>query len=178
MSAPRHPIPDAALESDIAILGKKGRGKSYTARGIAERLLARGRRLIVLDPLSTWWGLAAGEHGYPIAVLGGPHGDMPLAPEDGEALGRHLAGADQSAVLDLGAMRKGELLRFATAFLEELYTHNRAPLWLVLEEADVFAPQNPGADTARLYGEVAGARMIPVTPSDGAAWSLEPVRTA
>ena len=37
--ATTHPIPDAALESDIAILGKKGRGKSFTARGLVERLL-------------------------------------------------------------------------------------------------------------------------------------------
>lgn len=149
-----HPIPDAALESDIAILGKKGRGKSYTARGIAERLLAMGRRVVVLDPLSTWYGLAAGRQAFPIAVLGGPHGDLPLKDADGAALGRFLATAHQSAVLDLGQMRKAEMVRFAVPFLEELYTHNRDPLWLVLEEADVFAPQNPAGDQARLYGEV------------------------
>ena len=46
-------------------------------------------------------------------------------------------------MLDLGGMRKAELVRFATSLLEELYTHNRTALWLVLEEADVFAPQQP-----------------------------------
>lgn len=148
------PIPDAALEADIAILGKKGRGKTYTAKGCVERLLDMGRRVIVLDPLSTWWGLKAGSNGYPIAVLGGPHADLQISDKDGAALGRYLAGANQSAVIDLGAMRKAELVRFATAFLEELYTANRDPLWLVLEEADVFAPQNPMADTTRLLGEV------------------------
>ena len=147
-------IPDAALEADIAVLGKKGRGKTYTAKGCVERLLDMGRRVIVLDPLSTWWGLKAGPNGFPIAVLGGPQGDLPLRDVDGEQLGRFLAGANQSAVLDLGAFRKAEMVRFASAFLEELYTHNRDPLWLVLEEADVFAPQNPTGDQARLYGEV------------------------
>lgn len=147
-------IPDAALEADIAILGKKGRGKTYTAKGCVERLLDMGRRVVVLDPLSTWWGLKAGPNGYAIPVLGGPHGDLPLTDRDGAALGRHLATSTGSAVLDLGAMRKAELVRFATAFLEELYVANRTPLWLVLEEADVFAPQQPMADTARLLGEV------------------------
>ena len=149
-----HPIPDAALEADIAVLGKKGRGKTYTAKGCVERLLALGRRVVVLDPLSTWWGLKAGPNAFPVAVLGGPHGDLPLRDVDGEALGRALAHGTMSAVLDLGAMRKAELIRFAAPFLEELYTHNRDPLWLVLEEADVFAPQNPAGDQARLYGEV------------------------
>jgi hypothetical protein len=153
-TSPAHPISDAALESDIAILGKKGRGKSYTARGIVERLLDKGRRVIVLDPLSTWWGLKAGPNAYPIPVIGGPEADLPLDDRAGEALGRYLATADQSVVLDLGAMRKAELVRFATPFLEELYTHNRDPLWLVLEEADVFAPQQPMPDTARMLGEI------------------------
>lgn len=29
-----HPVSDAALDADIAILGKKGRGKTYTAKGL------------------------------------------------------------------------------------------------------------------------------------------------
>jgi hypothetical protein len=47
-----HPIPDAALDADIAILGKKGRGKTFTAKGVVERLLHMQRRVLVLDPLS------------------------------------------------------------------------------------------------------------------------------
>jgi DNA helicase HerA-like ATPase len=45
MSETRHPVPDAALDADIAILGKKGRGKTFTAKGIVERLLHMGRRV-------------------------------------------------------------------------------------------------------------------------------------
>jgi uncharacterized protein len=58
-----HPLPDAALDADIAILGKKGHGKTFTAKGIVERLLHLGRRVIVLDPLSVWWGLKASADG-------------------------------------------------------------------------------------------------------------------
>jgi hypothetical protein len=71
-----HPVPDAALDADIAILGKKGRGKTFTAKGLVERLLQMGRRVIVLDPLSVWWGLKASADGkspgFPIVCLAGP----------------------------------------------------------------------------------------------------------
>jgi hypothetical protein len=70
-----HPIPDAALDADIAILGKKGRGKTFTAKGIVERLLQMQRRVLVLDPLSVWWGLKSGADGkspgFPIPVFSG-----------------------------------------------------------------------------------------------------------
>ena len=51
MTVSTHPIPDAALDADIAILGKKGRGKTFAAKGIVERLLQMQRRVVVLDPL-------------------------------------------------------------------------------------------------------------------------------
>ena len=54
MSMPKlkpHPIPDAALDAaldaDIAILSKEGRGKTFTAKGIIERLLQMQRRVLV-----------------------------------------------------------------------------------------------------------------------------------
>jgi hypothetical protein len=74
--------PDAALDADIALLGKKGRGKTYTAKGLVEGLLQMGRRVIVLDPLSVWWGLKASANGrspgFPIVVFGGPKADIPI----------------------------------------------------------------------------------------------------
>jgi uncharacterized protein len=90
MSQP-HPIPDAALDADIAILGKKGRGKTFTAKGLVERLLDMGRRVLVLDPLSIWWGLKASADGkspgYPIPVFGGPKADIAITGESGHVLG-------------------------------------------------------------------------------------------
>ena len=153
-----HPLPDAALDADIAILGKKGRGKTFTAKGIVERLLHLGRRVIVLDPLSVWWGLKASADGkspgYPIAVFGGPKADISITGGSGHALGRLLSGASISAVLDLGEMRKAEQARLVADLLDHLFTVNRTPLWLVLDEADAFAPQQPTGDMTRVLGEV------------------------
>lgn len=58
-----HPLPDAALDADIAIPGQKGRGKTFAAKRIVERLLHMHRRLLALDPLSVWWGLKSGADG-------------------------------------------------------------------------------------------------------------------
>jgi hypothetical protein len=122
-----HPLPDAALDADIAILGKKGRGKTFTAKGIVERLLGLGRRVLVLDPLSVWWGLKASADGkspgYPIAVFGGPKADIPISGGSGHALGQLLSSTSISAVLDLGEMRKPEQARLVTDLLD----HSRLP---------------------------------------------------
>lgn len=153
-----HPIPDEALDADIAILGKKGRGKTYAAKGIVERLLDMERRVVILDPLSTWWGLRTSADGkgagYPVAVFGGPHGDMPLNDKMGTALAQTLATTNLPSVIDLGEMTKAATVRFARDFLAELFRKNRDPLWLILEEADLLAPQNPMGDTAAVLAEV------------------------
>lgn len=155
---PPHPIPDAAMEHDIAILGKKGRGKTYTAKGIVERLLHLGRRVLILDPLSVWWGLKATAdgkaEGFAIPVFGGPQGDIPLHDGAGRIIGELIVRTGTSAVLDLGQMRKAEQARLVADLLDHLFTHNRDPLWLVLEEADAFAPQQPMGDLTRVLGEV------------------------
>src|SRR5271170_1842867 len=158
MSETRHPVPDAALDADIAILGKKGRGKTFTAKGIVERLLHMQRRVLVLDPLSVWWGLKASADGkspgYPIPVFGGPKADIAITGESGHAIGQLLTDTPISAVLDLGQMRKAEQARLVADLLDHLFTTNRDPLWLVLEEADAFAPQQPMGDMTRVLGEV------------------------
>lgn len=153
-----HPIPDAALDADIAILGKKGRGKTFTAKGLVERLLQMQRRVLVLDPLSVWWGLKSGADGkspgFPIPVFGGPHADIPLNDAAGPIIAELIVTTGTSAVLDMGQMRKAEQARLVADLLDYLFTHNRDPLWLVLEEADAFAPQQPMGELTRVPGEV------------------------
>lgn len=159
MTTDLHPLPDAALDGDIAILGKKGRGKTYAAKGIVERLLRMNRRVLILDPLNVWWGLrsnASGEGpGFPIAVFGGPNGDMPLTETMARPLARLIAQNNLPAVVDMSDMRKAAWQRLVRDMLDELFTQNRDPLWIVLEEADIFAPQQPReGDSNAVLGEV------------------------
>lgn len=171
-----HPIPEEALDSDIAILAKKGAGKTYTAKGIIERLLDDGARVLILDPLSTWWGLKSSADGksagYPIAVFGGPHGDMELTEKMAKPLAKVIAHNNLPAVMDVAFMKKAEQQRFTRDLLETLFIENRDPLTLVLEEAHVFAPQSvAGSEASAFYevdriarmGRAFGFRLISVT---------------
>ena len=104
----RYPISNATLDAgDIAILGRKGSGKTYTAKGLVERLIRRGRRVIVIDPMSIWWGLclaADGEKsGLPLVVIGGKHGDIPLlaTPQAGTQVAKLPLALNVSAIIDV-----------------------------------------------------------------------------
>ena len=44
-------IPLEIMATHVAIVGKTGSGKTYTAKGLVERLLEANRRVIVLDEL-------------------------------------------------------------------------------------------------------------------------------
>ena len=146
-------LPAAALDERLAIVGTSGSGKTYAAKGLVERLVDQGARVCVVDPLGVWWGLRAGPDGgasplpCPVVVFGGRHADVPLDEGMGWALG-HLIGTHQVAcvvdVSDLGsaAARRG----FMTAFTEALYLANTEPLHLVLDEADLWAPQRAQPD--------------------------------
>jgi hypothetical protein len=170
-------LPDAALDADIAIMGRKGGGKSYTAKGIVERLLDMGRRVLILDPLGVWAGLrtaADGETaGYPVAIFGGLHADLPLDVAAAPALAGIVANNNLPAVIDLSELSKHAQQSFLYSFLGELRRVNREALTVVLEEADVFAPQNPqGDDSKALHSEIdwiarrgrfRGFRLITIT---------------
>src|SRR3984893_9958855 len=131
-----HPIPDAAVDADIAILGKKARGKTFTAKGIVARLLQMQRRVLVLDPLSVWWGLKSAADskapGFAIPVFGGPQADISLHDAAGPTIAELIVSTGISAVLDMGQMRKAEQARLVADLLDYLFTHSRDPLWLVL----------------------------------------------
>lgn len=140
-----HPIPEAALANHIAILGKTGSGKSWTARSAVEGILDRGGRACIIDPTSAWWGLkssATGKSGgYPVVIFGGEHADLPLAGSHGEALAEIIGTSSTPAILDVSLMRVGERTRFFADFADALVRKNKGPLNLVIDEAHLFAPQ-------------------------------------
>ena len=146
-------LPASALDERLAIVGTSGSGKTYAAKGLVERLVDQGARVCIVDPLGVWWGLRTGSDGgasplrCPVVVFGGRHADVPLDESMGWALG-HVIGTHQVAcvvdVSDLGsaAARRG----FMSMFTEALYAANTAPLHLVLDEADLWAPQRAQPD--------------------------------
>ena len=152
-------LPAAALDERVAIVGTSGSGKTYAAKGWVERLLSSGARVCIVDPLGVWWGLRAGADGvapgYPVVVFGGRHADVELDEGMGAALGRLVGTRDLACVVDLSELGSAAARRrFMTAFAESLYEANTEPLHLVLDEADLWAPQRPLPEANLLLGRV------------------------
>lgn len=156
-----HPIPDTALDDRIAFIGAAGSGKTYAAGTAVERALAQNWRVVIVDPLGVWWGLRLGADGaragFPVVIFGGAHGDLPLVESAGALIGETAATMAESAVVDLSALgTKAAERRFMLSFLTAIYRKTAgAPLLVVLDEADMWAPQqirDRDGDAARLLG--------------------------
>lgn len=143
-------FPVDLVTQTIAVLAKRGVGKTYLGAVMAEEMLEAKQQVIVLDPVGVWWGLRASStgrsRGYPTVIFGGKHADLPLDERAGELIANAVIAGCIPTVLDMSTLRKGAMTRFATAFLETLYRVNTKPMHLFVDEADIFAPQ------ARLYG--------------------------
>ena len=142
-------LPLDLITETAAIIAKRGVGKTYTASVMTEELLKAGGHVIAIDPVGVWWGLRASSQGEPdgglqILILGGNHGDIPLDPGSGRAVADLIVDERLSCVLDLSLMTQEEAARFLAPFLDRLYQINRAPLHLMVDEADSVAPQVPG----------------------------------
>src|SRR5580692_4042529 len=95
--------------------------------------------------------------GYPVVVFGGKHADVPITVEIGGALGRLIASAALACVIDLSELGSNAARRrFMAAFSEALYEANEEPLHLVLDKADLWAPQRPIKGWESLLGHIGG----------------------
>lgn len=147
-------LPAEIFTQVVALLAKRGAGKTHAAAVAVEEMVAAGGQVVVLDPVGAWWGLrgsASGtEPGLPFVVFGGDHSDLPLRPDMGVVAADLAVDEQMLLVFDLSAFdTKTEQNRFVTDFTGRLYHRNRQPLHLVLEEADEFAPERglPGEKT-------------------------------
>lgn len=172
-------IPEAALGQHIAVLGKTGSGKTFAAKAsIVEPLLELGRRVSVVDPTGAWWGLRSSRDGkgpgYPVIVLGGDHGDLPLPANGGAAVARLITEQGVNLVADTSQLTMGESARWFVDFAGTLYRSNKTPLHLVIDEAHNFAPQGkvPDPDTGKMLhaanklasgGRSRGIRLVMIT---------------
>jgi hypothetical protein len=156
-------LPADVATMAVAVMGIRGSGKTVTAKDLVEELLAQGHQVVVIDPTNVWWGLkssADGEGpGYPVAILGGPQGDLPLAADTGAAIADFVVDHHLSVVLSFRHLRKGAQQGFVTAFVEQLYhrkgeSEHRTPVTVVIDEASQYVPQRVGASEARMVGAI------------------------
>lgn len=151
-------VPIEIAMQTISLLGRKGSGKTNTATVIVEELLKANVRVVIIDPMGIWYGLRSSadgkRDGFPIAILGGDHGDIPLEAAGGRHVAEFVVKENLSSVIDVSEFGENEKRRFAADFLETFYRQNRSAMMLVVEEADEFAPQGNllGKDAPRCLG--------------------------
>lgn len=157
----KHPVPTAALDDRLGFIGTSGSGKTYNAGAAVERVLDSRGRVVIIDPLGVWWGLRLNADGktpskFNVVIFGGDHADLPLSEHAGALIGETAVGMAESCIIDLSALRgKAAERRFMTAFLDAIYQKaNREPFHLVVDEADLFAPQKPHAGAETLLGHM------------------------
>jgi hypothetical protein len=145
-----YPIPDAALDDRLAIVGTSGSGKTHAACTGVERLLEKRARVVVIDPLDVWYGLRLKQDGvrpaFPVVIFGGARGDVPITEAAGAIIGETIATMAESCVVSLASLgSKAAERRFMLALLDRLYRRAAGePLHIVIDEADLFAPQKGG----------------------------------
>lgn len=152
-------LPIEAVTQKFAFLGQSGSGKTYGAGKFVEGLLKAGAQVVILDRVGIWYGLRSGASkdvtGFPIPVLGGAHGDLPLVPTSGSLIADVLVQQGCSMVLDVSEFRKGERKQFVTDLVEQLFHRKkqaRSPIHLVIEEAQAYCPQMAFKGEERMLG--------------------------
>lgn len=140
-------FPPEVISQHVAILGKTGAGKSHTARVLVEQVVKDAARVCVLDPIkSDWWGLTSSADGrrpgLPFHILGGPRGHVPLHASAGKAVAEIVAsGALPLSIIDMADFAPGGQAKFFVDFAPTLLRKMRGVVYLVIEEAHLFAPK-------------------------------------
>lgn len=173
-------VPVEILQQHVAVLGKTGSGKTSTAKLAIEQVVAEGARVCVLDPIkSDWWGLTSSvdgkRAGLPFHILGGPRGHVPLHASAGKAIAEIVAnGALPLSIIDMADFEPGGQAKFFVDFAPTLLRKMRGVVYLVIEEAHLFAPKERsgiGAENLSIHwaktlataGRSKGVRLVLVT---------------
>jgi len=127
----------------VNVMGMSGSGKSNTTAIMAEQILEQGGQIIIIEPVSEWHTLKANYSN--IIVVGGPFQDLPL---DIRFIGEYVETALANGInliMNVSDLETEEEQRaFVSSFLWSLYSReqrHRKPVFLFLEEADIWAPQ-------------------------------------
>lgn len=145
-------LPPALATQCIALLSMRGMGKTYTESVLFEELARLKIPVVAIDPVGAMWGLtrsADGEReGLDIDFRGGEAGDE-FTVQDAEAIAKECIEPVRPVLLDLSHMVYDDQCAFMTIFLEQIFFLKRkakAPMHLIIDEADLFAPQQTGGD--------------------------------
>jgi hypothetical protein len=178
-------LPQEVGTETIAILGRRGSGKSNTATVIAEELIRAGQQVVVIDPKGEAWGLKAqgdGGPGLDVIVFGDPQGDLPLRDEHGPVVADFVVSGGKSCVLSVkGLVSDAAQRRFVARFAERLFElkgrpGNSSPLMVIIDEAHLFVPQRIDPGQADVVSRL--QRLVRLGRSSGIGVTLVDQRPA
>lgn len=179
-------LPLATVTGTLAILGIRGSGKTNTAVVLAEELLDQGQQVVVIDPTDVWWGLKSSKDGnaagYPVVILGGKHGDIPMNAEDGATVADFIVEERASVILSMRHFEsRADARRFVTDVCNRMYhrkgeTEYETPLHLIIDEASMFVPQKVTGELAHVVGAI--QRLVRQGRASGFGVSLIDQRAA
>ncbi len=173
-------LPAEVLTRHMAILAKRGAGKTYTAGVIEEEFAKAGLPFVVLDPVGVHWGIRSDKKGrrsaYPVVVFGGEHADIPIERHMGRAIAQAVVEENISCIVDLTELSKAAWRQFVADFCRELYQLNRTPRHVFIEEATEFVPQTRRPEMQVAYEAV--ERLVRMGRNRGIGCTLISQRSA
>lgn len=175
-------FPDAVLDQHVVVLGKTGSGKSSALRYIVEGLLAKGKRVCIIDPKGDWWGVKVAADGkgpgLPVILFGdfknAEAKDVPINDRSGRHIAELVSAGNRPCVIGLAGWTQGAMTRLWIDFASTLFAQNRGELYLVVDEFHNFAPKgkilSPEAGQSlhwsnRLLSEGRGLGIVCLTAS-------------
>ena len=132
-----------------AILASSGMGKSYLTGVLLEETLENGTLVCIIDPEGEHFTLA---EKYPCLIIGGEHAHVPFDPAGVELYIEAMITTGLSTIFDLSDYIDTEqqdyyaIIGDALFRLEQKY---RRKVRLVVEEAQIYAPQNGGGGASK-----------------------------
>jgi prefoldin subunit 5 len=127
----------------FSILAMSGHGKSNAAADLVEDVLDNHAQVIIIEPIPEWHTLKARYNN--VVVVGGPYQDLPLEPAFAHEYVKAALEKGISLVVNVSDIEDdADQIKFVSTFLWNLYRLEqkyRRVLFLVLEEADIWAPQ-------------------------------------
>ncbi|MCJ7559155.1 DUF87 domain-containing protein [Candidatus Bathyarchaeota archaeon] len=127
----------------FSILAMSGHGKSNAAADLVEDVLEQHGQVIIIEPIPEWHTLKARFN--TVVVIGGPYQDLPLEASFAHEYVKAALEKGISLVVNVSDIEEdADQIKFVSSFLWNLYRLEqkyRRVLFLVLEEADIWAPQ-------------------------------------
>lgn len=154
-------------DSNVLLCGKSGSGKSTLVSGLLERIAKQGYQVCLIDPEGEYENFP----GY-ITI-----GDEKHAPSL-EELAQMLDDAKTEVVVSLlGVPMEDRASYFASVLTaaQKLQVETGRPHWLVVDEAHHSLPQQWGAGSSELAGDLRGVLLVTVHPKHVAPAALHTV---